>query len=314
MASRVSSPEDAGCFCFNLDSGLTRALPKDRTKRALCPLYYCTTDYYLELKLNIMSYCFEKNDEIIREWRDRAAKAGDGDISSDGVYYKGELYLEPNANQIWRYSGDEDAQWTSAMRRILFVSKDLNDSDNAYDFRSLDLTHKTDGSLSFGNRFNNNLLRITAGLSTLTKNGYPSFEDVNDVEYVNQIWQDTAVARINVKKHSGGSSCSNPTLLKSIDKYQDLILKQIKLLDPNIIVCCGGSGIIKDFVIEKFLKEEPKSLKSVTNNWIYYSSSKDVWVIDSYHMNPRTNSTDQDLYENIMKYFFEAINKYPTKI
>ncbi len=39
MAIRVSSIEDAGCFCFNLDSGLTRALPKERTKRVLCPLF-----------------------------------------------------------------------------------------------------------------------------------------------------------------------------------------------------------------------------------------------------------------------------------
>ena len=38
MASRVSSQEDAGCFCFNLDSRLTRALPKERTKRVLRPL------------------------------------------------------------------------------------------------------------------------------------------------------------------------------------------------------------------------------------------------------------------------------------
>lgn len=39
MASRVSSPEDAGCFCFNLDSRLTRALPKERNKRVLRPLF-----------------------------------------------------------------------------------------------------------------------------------------------------------------------------------------------------------------------------------------------------------------------------------
>ena len=43
MAIRVSSSEDAGCFCFNLDSGLTRALPKERSKRVLCPLFNCTT-------------------------------------------------------------------------------------------------------------------------------------------------------------------------------------------------------------------------------------------------------------------------------
>ena len=261
-----------------------------------------------------MSYSFEANEKIINKWRDRAAKDGDGDVSSDGVYYKGELYHEPNSNQMWRYTGDEDTQWTNAKRRILFVSKDSNEDNNAYDFRSIDLTHNTDGSLSFGCRFNRNLLRITAGLSMLTEDGYPPYEEVNNVEYINKVWHDTAIARINLKKHSGGSSCSNETLLDSINRYQDLILEQMKLLAPNIIVCCGGSGTIKNFVIEKFLQEKPVDLKSETDNWIYYSPSSDIWIIDSYHMNPRSNSTDQDLYENIMKYFHNGINKHQTKI
>ena len=262
-----------------------------------------------------MSYSFEENEKIIQKWRDRAAKDGDGDVSSDGVYYKGELYLEPNSNQMWRHVGEEDAQWATAKRRILFVSKDSNEADNAYDFRGIDLTHNTDRSLSFGCRFNQNLLRITTGLSAITKDGYPSFKDVNNIEYVNNIWHDTAIARINLKKHSGGSSCSNSKLSESIEKYQDLILDQMKLLAPNIIVCCGGSGIIKDFVITKFLGiENPKDIKSETDNWIYYSPSKDVWVIDSYHMNPMGNSTDEELYENIMKYLLEGLKNHQTKI
>ena len=325
MASRVSSPEDAGCFCFNLDSGLTRALPKERIKRALCPLYYCTTGNRLAERVvtltsliveitTIMNYSYEENKKIIEKWRERATKDGDGDISPDGVYYKGKLYLEPNSNQMWRYTGEEDEQWAKAKRRILFVSKDMNESNNAYDFRCLDLTHNPDGSLSFGCRFNNNLLRITTGISLLTKEGYPTYDEVNDIEYVNKVWKDTAIARINLKKHSGGSSCPNNILRESIDKYQDLILEQMKLLAPNIIVCCGGSGIIKDFVIEKFLEEKPEDLKSETDNWIYYSPNSDVWVIDSYHMNPMGHSTDQDLYENIMKYLQDGMKKHNTKI
>lgn len=261
-----------------------------------------------------MSYSFEENDKIIKKWRERAASRGDGDISSDGVYYKGELYIDPNSNQMWRYIGEEDKQWASAKRRILFVSKDLNEADNAYDFRSIDLTHNTDKSLSFGCRFNNNLLRLTTGLSLLNQDGYPSYEEVNNIEYVNRIWDNTAIARINLKKHSGGPACPNPTLLDSINNYQDLILDQIKLLDPNIIVCCGGSGIIKDFVIEKYLGEKPASIKSNSDNWIYYSPSKDIWVIDSYHLNPRGYSTDKDLYENIMKYFHAGLIKNKSQV
>ena len=97
-------------------------------------------------------------------------------------------------------------------------------------------------------------------------------------------------------------------------KYQDLILDQMKLLAPNIIVSCGGGGIIKNFVIEKFLKENPADIKSETDNWIYYSPINDVWVVDSYHMNPMGNSTDKDLYENIMKYLQDGMKIHKIKI
>lgn len=57
MASRVSSQEDAGCFCFNLDSGLTRALPKDRTIRVLRPLFIS-----IQLKL-LTTYNFIRHEQ-----------------------------------------------------------------------------------------------------------------------------------------------------------------------------------------------------------------------------------------------------------
>ncbi len=64
MASRVSSPEDAGCFCFNLDSGLTGALPKVRTKRVLCPLLYRTHTEKSILEINkrsgLITHYFER--------------------------------------------------------------------------------------------------------------------------------------------------------------------------------------------------------------------------------------------------------------
>ena len=259
-------------------------------------------------------YSFKENEKILNDWRAKSEELHHGDVSSDGVYYKGSLYHNTDSNQMWRYAGKEDEQWSKAKRRILFVSKEPNEVNNAYDMRAIDLTTNTGGSLSLGCRFNKNLLRITAGLSTLTKSGYEPYNKVNDVAYVNKIWQDTAIARINLKKHSGGPTTDMNTLFENVDIYKELILKQLHLLSPNIIVCCGGSSKIMKFIIEEFLKESPEKLKSETDNWIYYSPSNDVWVIDSYHMNPMGNSTDEDLYNNIMLYLWQGFNRVDSKI
>lgn len=259
-------------------------------------------------------YSFEENKKILNKWSAKSEELHHGDVSSDGVYYKGNLYHNTDSDQMWRYAGKEDEQWSKAKRRILFVSKEPNEGNNAYDMRAIDLTTNVDGSLSFGCRFNKNLLRITTGLSTLTKSGYDPFDKVNDVAYVNKIWQETAIARINLKKHSGGSTTDLDKLFKDVVTYKSLILEQLHLLSPNIIVCCGGSSRIMKFIIEEFLNEKPEELKSETDNWIYYSPNKDIWVIDSYHLNPRNNSTDEALYDNIMKNLWKGFNRVSSKI
>ena len=58
----------------------------------------------------------------------------------------------------------------------------------------------------------------------------------------------------------------------------------------------------KNFVVDNIYNDAEK-----LNNWIYYSQSKNVWIIDSYHMNPRSATTDEALYNDIMSNFNEAL-------
>lgn len=252
-------------------------------------------------------YTSEKNKKILDRWYNHDISKGE--ISPDGVYYKGKTYTT-DYGQVWRKPGKEDEQWNTSCRRILFVSKDPNEVDNPYDMRGPDLTQNPDGTLSFGCRFNNNLLRITAGLHTISESYYEPYETINSIQKLNDIWQQAAVARINVKKHSGGSRISNSELKNWIKEYKPFILEQISLLDPHIIICCGGSGIIKEFVITEYLKEnESIKLKSPDDNWIYYSPIYKKWVIDSYHLNPLVNISDFNLYNSIMMYFQNSLKR-----
>lgn len=258
-------------------------------------------------------YSKEKNDAILKKWNYRALSNKDGEISPDGVYFKGELYNfyegREDFTQMWRKPGEEDYQWNNSERRILFVSKDPEEPDNPYDRRGPDLFRGKDDSLSFGCRFNRNMTRITTGISNVNEDWFPSFEDVNNVEYVEDCWLKAAVGRINLKKHGGGNKISNNVLQNAIKGYRDLILEQLNLLSPNIIICCGASGIIKDFIISGYLKEDPEELKSPDDNWIYYSKNKGIWIIDSYHMNPYGYSTDKSLYENIVINFQKSLKR-----
>lgn len=250
-------------------------------------------------------YTFEENKKILDKWYNYDITKGE--ISPDGVYYKGKTYTT-DYGQVWREPGKEDEQWNISSRKILFISKDPNEVDNPYDMRGPDLTQNPDGTLSFGCRFNNNLLRITAGLQTISESFYEPYDSINNIQKLHDIWQQAATARINVKKHSGGNRISNFELEKWIKEYQPFILEQISLLDPHIIVCCGGSGIIKEFVVSEYLKEnDSMKLKSPEDNWIYYSPKYKKWVIDSYHLNPHGNISDYNLYNNIMSFFQKSL-------
>ena len=248
-------------------------------------------------------YSSQDNQLILDKWAERAHTRNEGEISPDGVYYKGERHQYESDGKIYceREPGNEDALWNSAKRRILFISKAPNEPDNPYDMRCCELTHNPDGSLSFKGRFVNNMLRLSAGIASLSKDGFVDYGTVNNIDYADNVWEQTAVARINVKKHSGGPSISNQQLLSSLEAYKDLIVEQIKLHEANIIICCGGSSLIKDFVVENVYNDAEK-----LNNWIYYSASHNVWIIDSYHLQARCTS-DEELYNDMMTNFSLAL-------
>lgn len=254
-------------------------------------------------------YSFEENEKILSKWEQISEARGDGSVSPDGVYYKGDYHKWESDGKTYseRNRGNEDEQWNTAKRRVLFVSKDSNEEDNAYDMRCCDLTHDFNGNLRFKWRFVKNMLRINAGLQSVSSKSFIPYSDINNIEVVDKIWDESAVARINVKKHSGGSSLSNAALKQVLSEnspYAELIEGQLNLLDANIIVCCGGRGILKDFVINHCYSDAVKE-----NWWVYYSPNHNVWIIDSFHMNPRNATTDEGLYTDMMKNFQEALIK-----
>jgi hypothetical protein len=84
------------------------------------------------------------------------------------------------------------------------------------------------------------------------------------------------------------------------------------MYDADIILCCGGSGLIKDFVKRNYLLDLQKISES---GWVYYSPSRNKVVIDSYHPSCRysTKSMYEDMMDDMNKFldnYAEFLNKH----
>lgn len=256
-------------------------------------------------------YNFDKNQQILDEWRKIARSEGYEDIFEDGVYYKGDRYVIEAFNIYERSRGKEDVKWNNSTNRILFITKESNTADYPYDIRCVELTRNTDGTKSIGNcHFNRNLLRLSAGLSKINMNNFIPFTEIDNVEYLDKVWDEIAVARININKHGGSPSSNNKELQKILDdeNYKDLLIRQIRLLNPIIIVRCDRRGIIKDFIIENLLPEAKK-----LNTWIYYDEKSKIWNIHSYHLSytqyPYADVNEEELYSQMMDNLQKALNQ-----
>ena len=70
--------------------------------------------------------CHDLEEGIFEEWRERSRGNGDGtEIAPDGLLYRGAFSYEDG---YWsRRPGDEEGRWERAERRVLILTKDLND-------------------------------------------------------------------------------------------------------------------------------------------------------------------------------------------
>ena len=88
--------------------------------------------------------------------------------------------------------------------------------------------------------------------------------DVKDIDY--SILSNTAI--VNIKKTSGKSISEDEILKNAVKHYGDLIKKEIEIIDPRIVMCCGtfeyaktiyNADIIEDLYCgAKFFKRQIK--------------------------------------------------------
>lgn len=243
---------------------------------------------------------------LIEEWRIRSHRNGDtADIAPDGILYRGAFSYDEG---YWtRLPGDECNAWERASRRILILTKDLNDAE-AWDIRAETgrLNHSGPDNIRISAPFYKNLMRWVYGiLHAAPGNPAPDFDDINRQEVYQPFYDVTPLARINCKKQLGGATLSNADLHAYLTRYRDLLTRQITSYDPRILLCCGGSNLIKDFIRETILPDLRQ-----TNDWIYHSPATGKLLINSYHPSYR-GATHRDMYAGMMSALQQHLNRTP---
>lgn len=247
-----------------------------------------------------------KNTENLlqKKWLQESMAKGDGNnLVTDGLLFRGKIYYE---NGCWhREEGEEERQWIDASRRLMILTKDLDDID-AWDIRQ-ETGRRNTVAFDYNSSapFYKNLRMWVYGLLNMKGGRCPDYGIASNMDISGPYYEKAPLVRINCKKQCGGASINDNVLDIYLTRYADLLKSQIELYDASILLCCGckgGNNVILNFVRSFYLTD----LECVpgTGNWIYYSPSTRKLVINSYHPSSRIGYEQNyvgmmDAYEEI---------------
>ncbi len=240
----------------------------------------------------------EREEALFARWAKAYEKNGvDFDqFVYDGVLFRGEC---KNVNGCWEMQpGEETELWRKAKCRLLILTKDATRNGGLEDVRieSVRQNHKGTKVMTSGSVFYRNLTLWSYALINARLGGeILPYDDMPTWDELREFYCSAAIARVNCKKQIGESSVSNSELRRHIVEYADFLAEQVAMYDADVILCCGGGGVIKDFVKERYL---PDLVRFSDNDWVYYSPSTRKLVINSYH--PSYLKKCEIMYEDMM--------------
>lgn len=149
-------------------------------------------------------------------------------------------------------------------------------------------------------------MRWVYGLLTADRHGNTRpFDEADRPDTFRPFYDEAPVARVNCKKQPGGSQLTNSALQGFLTRYADLLERQIRLYDADILLCCGGSDLIKDFVQAHYLPDLCRM-----SDWMWYSPSVRKLVVNSWHPSYR-GDTHEGMYTAMMQHYSEFLHAFP---
>lgn len=240
----------------------------------------------------------EQEHFLWQEWEESYSGTLRKQFVMDGLCYNGELWNEDRNS----HSGNEEELWAGAKRKIVFLMKDANDNGGE-DYRPWPWRAITA-------KFFKVIFNWLQGLSEITPEHIPLLEHKSYLDPANQVVLKYPLAIVNVKKISGGSSVSNGTLLEYAKRDAGFIARQVReILQPNIVVCGGGSGCMLD-IAKRYIY--PDWEFRPINNWCYFSEEQDLLLINSWH--PKAIISDAQKIDDMMRNVADFIAKTQSRI
>ena len=258
---------------------------------------------------------------LFKEWKDRLPLGAN--FTKDGVMYRNGKTNE----QV-------EQEWMASPKRVVFLLKDQNqgkygtwDEDinlwlKDVDWEDTNARDKWKASAkanrNIKNRFLKNIAYILWGLVKADNNDDRCFSETKKHhKEVKDFFNSQPFALIECKKEPGISYLDTKILCHHLDTYGDLLNKELDILHPNIIVCCGGSSEIFKFITKTYYKDKdpiPFGGEYVLKGKDYgfktqlcYYPDENVVVIDSYH--PKARGTEDWLiFDRVLSPFKSFMN------
>lgn len=238
-----------------------------------------------------------------------------GHFVKDGLLYRGDIRYSDGGywerDPIGNNRGlDEWRLWEQAPLRVMFLMKDYTD-ESMDDIRFE--TGRKNNNIKYPDYIKRDAftMNIVYWLYGLTHQGV-KFDEIEEGSKCFSFYERYPLARINCKKISGGSTCSNTILQEYLytPGYSELLKKQIQLFHSDVIVCCGGGSCISRFVKEScYNKNNWQQFKDeIGSESLWYNKTRELLVIDTYH--PSSRLCRKELFEGITGCFQRFVKKH----
>lgn len=116
---------------------------------------------------------------------------------------------------------------------------------------------------------------------------------------------------INCKKEGGDASCYTPALIDAMNEYKDYLVKQIRNVDADLIICCGYSESAGCPILD-FLKANVYDLEYAGEAYedVWYDKTANKLAIASWH--PSARVSHEAFYHYIVETYQRFIHDHPS--
>lgn len=185
-------------------------------------------------------------EKLFDEWRKRHISE---DYSNDKISKNKISKNKISKNNFIPDGIIDEASYMQSPKKILFIAKEAaclkeeNTIEKNFEIAQNDgfwCRRVVLGEEKRGTHFSSGLALLANAI--LNENFETPEKDISALRYV---------AFMNINKRGGFTKCHQRILREYVQKYRDLIEEEIKIISPDIIVCCGVG--IRDDLLKKYV-------------------------------------------------------------